>query len=59
MLGRRDTAVTYSLDPIPKGTRMTVRHDGFVGLRKPADEHALKHLPGSCQVPFPEAVVNM
>jgi uncharacterized protein YndB with AHSA1/START domain len=40
ILGRRDTKVTYSLDPIAAGTRMTVRHDGFAGLREPADEHA-------------------
>lgn len=40
VLGRRDTTVTYRLDPIDNGTRMTVRHDGFVGLREPADEHA-------------------
>ncbi|HEX4807656.1 MAG TPA: SRPBCC domain-containing protein [Bryobacteraceae bacterium] len=39
-LGRRDTTVTYRLDPIATGTRMTVRHDGFVGLRESADEHA-------------------
>jgi uncharacterized protein YndB with AHSA1/START domain len=40
VLGRRDTIVTYRLDPIKEGTRMTVRHDGFVGLKEPAYEHA-------------------
>ena len=40
VLGRRDTTVTYHLDPIAQGTRITVRHDGFAGLREPADEHA-------------------
>jgi hypothetical protein len=40
VLGRRDTTVTYSLEPVEKGTLITVRHDGFVGLRGPADEHA-------------------
>ncbi|HEX6814622.1 MAG TPA: SRPBCC family protein, partial [Gemmatimonadaceae bacterium] len=39
-LGRRDTTVTYVLDPIPAGTRLTVRQDGFAGLRGPADHHA-------------------
>lgn len=38
-LGRRDTTVTYLLDPISDGTRMTVRHDGFAGLRGPAEHH--------------------
>ena len=40
VLVRRDTTVTYRLDPISNGTRITVRHDGFVGLREPADEHS-------------------
>lgn len=39
-LGRRDTTVTYRLDPISTGTRVTVRQDGFAGLRGPADHHA-------------------
>ncbi|MBX6331269.1 MAG: SRPBCC domain-containing protein [Gemmatimonadaceae bacterium] len=38
-LGRRDTTVTYLLEPIDDGTRVTVRHDGFAGLRGPADHH--------------------
>lgn len=40
LLGRRSTQVTYLCDPIPTGTRVTVRHDGFVGLREIADLHA-------------------
>lgn len=39
-LGRRDTTVTYRFDPIPNGTRVTVRHDGFAGLPDAAEEHA-------------------
>lgn len=39
-LGRRDTIVTFQLDPISTGTRVTVRQDGFAGLRGPADHHA-------------------
>ncbi len=39
-LGRRETRVTFRLDPIPRGTRVTVRHDGFAGLWEPANEHA-------------------
>lgn len=38
-LGRRVTTVTYRPDPLAGGTRVTVTHEGFVGLRKPADEH--------------------
>jgi uncharacterized protein YndB with AHSA1/START domain len=40
LLGRRETVVTYRLDPIDTGTRVTVRHEGFGGLRAVADEHA-------------------
>jgi uncharacterized protein YndB with AHSA1/START domain len=40
LLGRRDTTVTYRLNPIATGSRMTVRHDGFAGLWEPAREHA-------------------
>lgn len=39
-LGRRDTTVTYRIDPISTGSRVTVRHDGFAGLRVAADHHA-------------------
>lgn len=39
-LGRRDTTVTYRIDPISTGSRITVRHDGFAGLRVAADHHA-------------------
>lgn len=39
-LGRRVTRVTYRLEPLPGGTRMTVRHEGFQGLLDAADEHA-------------------
>ena len=39
-LGRRDTTVSYMIDPITSGSRVTVRHDGFAGLRVAADHHA-------------------
>lgn len=39
-LGRRDTKVSYRLDAISPGTRVTVRQDGFDGLRVAADHHA-------------------
>ena len=39
-LGRRETTVTYRLDPIPTGTRVTVRHEGFAGVDEAADYHA-------------------
>src|SRR5260221_172583 len=39
VLGQRETTVTYRCDPIATGTRVTVRHEGFVGLREPADQH--------------------
>ncbi|MGH2881580.1 MAG: SRPBCC family protein, partial [Solirubrobacteraceae bacterium] len=38
--GRRDTRVTYLLDPIASGTRVTVRQDGFAGFRGTAEHHA-------------------
>jgi len=37
--GRRDTTVTYLMDPIANGTRVTVRQDGFAGFREPANHH--------------------
>jgi uncharacterized protein YndB with AHSA1/START domain len=40
-LGRRDTTVVYRLDRMPSGTRLTVRHDGFCGLKASADQHVL------------------
>ena len=40
VLGDRDTTVTYLLEPIESGTRVTVRHDGFSGLLEPAKMHA-------------------
>ena len=39
-LGRRETTVTFRLDPSWTGTRVTVRHDGFAGLSEAACEHA-------------------
>jgi uncharacterized protein YndB with AHSA1/START domain len=39
ILGSRETKVTYMLAPFTGGTRLTVRHEGFVGLRQAADEH--------------------
>jgi len=38
-LGRRVTTVTYRMDPIPNGTHVTVRHEGFAGCRESAYEH--------------------
>lgn len=40
ILGRRSTRVIYLCDAISTGTRVTVRHDGFNGLREPAEQHA-------------------
>jgi uncharacterized protein YndB with AHSA1/START domain len=40
-LGRVDTIVTYRLNLIDGGTRVTVRHDGFAGRPDAAKEHAL------------------
>ncbi len=40
LLGGRETTVTYRLDPIATGTRVTVRHEGFAGRSAAADEHA-------------------
>jgi len=40
LLGQRVTKVTYLADPIPSGTRVTVKHEGFEGLREPAEIHA-------------------
>ena len=40
-LGRAATIVTYRLNPIDGGTRVTVRHDGFAGRADAAKEHAL------------------
>jgi uncharacterized protein YndB with AHSA1/START domain len=39
-LGRRVTTVTYRLDRIAAGTRVTVRHDGFTGFAEAAKAHA-------------------
>ena len=39
-LGRRETVITYQLDRTSDGTRVTIRQDGFAGLRGPADHHA-------------------
>jgi uncharacterized protein YndB with AHSA1/START domain len=40
VLGRRDTKVTYLVDPIDSGTRLTVRHEGFIGCNQAAYDHA-------------------
>jgi uncharacterized protein YndB with AHSA1/START domain len=42
VLGRRPTTITYLLAPIPVGTRVTVRHEGFDG----APDAALIHADG-------------
>ncbi|WP_426668726.1 SRPBCC family protein [Mucilaginibacter sp. McL0603] len=39
VLGRRDTRVTYLIDPIDSGTRLTVRHEGFIGCNQAAYDH--------------------
>ncbi len=39
-LGRRQTTVAYLLEPIAKGTRLTICHGGFAGLSDAASEHA-------------------
>ena len=39
-LGRRVTTVTFLLEPVEGGTRITMRHEGFEGLSKPAYDHA-------------------
>ena len=39
-LGRRDTVVTYALQPRADGSALTVVHEGFRGLDAAADEHA-------------------
>ncbi len=39
-LGMRVTTITYLLDAIPTGTRITVRHEGFGGCAAAAYEHA-------------------
>ncbi|UDL87471.1 SRPBCC domain-containing protein [Mesorhizobium sp. PAMC28654] len=39
-LGRRQTTVAYLLEPIAKGTRLTICHGGFAGLSNAASEHA-------------------
>ncbi len=39
-MGGAVTTVTYRLDAVESGTRVTVRHDGFAGRRGPADDHA-------------------
>lgn len=38
--GRRETTVTYLLESITGGARVTVRQDGFAGFRGSADHHA-------------------
>lgn len=38
--GRRDTRVTYLLDSVTDGTRVTVRQDGFAGFPAAAAHHA-------------------
>ncbi|ESY90148.1 MULTISPECIES: SRPBCC domain-containing protein [unclassified Mesorhizobium] len=39
-LGRRQTRVAWLLEPIADGTRVTICHAGFGGLREAAAEHA-------------------
>ena len=39
-LGRRDTKVTYLIDPVESGTRLTIRHEGFGDASWALYEHA-------------------
>ncbi|SDA52059.1 SRPBCC family protein [Mesorhizobium qingshengii] len=39
-LGRRQTTVAWLLQPVATGTRVTICHGGFAGLREAAAEHA-------------------
>ncbi|RWE29727.1 MAG: SRPBCC domain-containing protein [Mesorhizobium sp.] len=39
-LGRRQTTVAWLLQPIARGTRLTICHGGFAGLHEAAAEHA-------------------
>ena len=36
LLGSRETTLTYRLDPVASGTRVTVREEGFVGRSEAA-----------------------
>lgn len=36
----RETTVTYTLDAVPGGTRVTVRHEGFAGRPESCADHA-------------------
>jgi len=36
LLGTRETTLTYRLDPLPTGTRVTVRDEGFIGRSEAA-----------------------
>lgn len=40
VLGRRETTIAYRLDRIASGTRVTVRHEGFLDCSDAAYEHA-------------------
>ncbi|KAA2240713.1 SRPBCC domain-containing protein [Chitinophaga agrisoli] len=39
-LGRHVTTISFLLQPIEAGTRLTVRHEGFAGFNDAAYEHA-------------------
>lgn len=36
LLGTRETTITYRLDPVARGTRVTVRDEGFIGRAEAA-----------------------
>jgi hypothetical protein len=36
LLGPRETTITYRLDPIPAGTRLTLRDEGYIGRSEAA-----------------------
>lgn len=39
-LGRRETTITYLLDPFESGTLLTILHKGFTGFNEAARAHA-------------------
>jgi uncharacterized protein YndB with AHSA1/START domain len=38
--GGNETKITYSIDPVASGTRVTVRHEGFTGRPESCADHA-------------------
>ncbi len=40
VLGRRETMITYRIEPLEGGTWLNIRHEGFEGCRDAALNHA-------------------